>query len=171
MLVLSRKLKEKIVLPTLNITVQVVEIKRGVVRLGIDAPPEVPVLREGVPDRTSEWAEKRTRQEEPAALEKAQDEFVRQLHDRLKTTGVGLGLLRLQLDVGVTEEAKATLAALEEDFQVLLHGVEGEIENSLATPPNKACKPQKAAALAREIQTKRDQARFRKSACGKFVLA
>src|SRR5260370_1247876 len=144
MLVLSRKLKEKIVLPTLNITVQVVEIKRGVVRLGIDAPPEVPVLREGVPDRTSEWAEKRTRQEEPAALEKVQDEFLRQLHDRLKTTGVGLGLLRLHLDVGMTEEAKATLAALKEDFQVLLHGVEGEIENSLATPRNTECKPQKA---------------------------
>ena len=120
MLELSRKPNQKIVL----ITVQVMEIKRGLVHL--DTPPEVTVLREEVPDRASEWAEERSRPEEPAALEKARDEFVRQLHDRLKTIGVGLGLLRLQLDVGLAEEAKATLAALHDDFQVLLHGVEGE---------------------------------------------
>jgi carbon storage regulator CsrA len=33
------------VLPGLNVTVQVVSIKPGVVRLGIEAPPEVRVLR------------------------------------------------------------------------------------------------------------------------------
>ncbi len=120
MLVLSRKLKEKIVLPTVSITIQVVKIKRGVVRLGIDAPPEVTVLREEVPDRASEWAEERTRPEHSDTGEGDPDEFVRQVHDRLKTTGVGLGLLRLQLDVGLAEEAKATLAGLQNDFQELL---------------------------------------------------
>ena len=46
MLVLSRRLREKIVLPGLHITVQVLAVKRGVVRLGIEAPADVPVLRE-----------------------------------------------------------------------------------------------------------------------------
>jgi carbon storage regulator len=46
MLVLSRRPNEKIVLPGLGITVQVVSVKPGVVRLGIDAPPAVQVLRE-----------------------------------------------------------------------------------------------------------------------------
>ena len=46
MLVLSRRRNEKIVLPHLGITVQVVAIKPGVVRLGIEAPPEVAVCRE-----------------------------------------------------------------------------------------------------------------------------
>jgi carbon storage regulator CsrA len=45
MLVLSRRLNEKVVLPGLNVTVQVVSVKAGVVRLGIEAPPEVQVLR------------------------------------------------------------------------------------------------------------------------------
>ena len=45
MLVLSRRLNEKVVLPGLNVTVQVVSAKAGVVRLGIEAPPEVQVLR------------------------------------------------------------------------------------------------------------------------------
>jgi carbon storage regulator CsrA len=45
-LVLSRRLNEQIVLPELNITIQIVAIKPGVVRIGIEAPPDVPVLRE-----------------------------------------------------------------------------------------------------------------------------
>jgi CheY-like chemotaxis protein len=48
---------------------------------------------------------------------------------------MGLGLLRLQLDTGLTDEARATLAALHTDFQLLLHGVAGEVENRLAEPP------------------------------------
>ena len=51
MLVLARRLGEKIVLPGLGITVQVVGIKGNVVRLGIDAPPEVSVFREEVVGR------------------------------------------------------------------------------------------------------------------------
>jgi sRNA-binding carbon storage regulator CsrA len=139
MLNVSHNPKQKVVL----ITVQVMEIERGLVRRGIENPPKVTVLREDVPDRASEWAEERPRQEEElAALEKERDEFVRQLHDQLKTIGVGLGLLRLQRDVGLAEEAKATLAALHDDFQVLLHGVEGEKEHPLAMPRKKECKPQ-----------------------------
>jgi carbon storage regulator CsrA len=52
MLVLSRRLKERIVLPDLGITIEVVAIKPGVVRVGIEAPPDVPVFREEVLDRS-----------------------------------------------------------------------------------------------------------------------
>jgi carbon storage regulator CsrA len=45
-LVLSRRTSERIVLPDLNITVTVVSVTGGVVRLGIEAPPDVQVLRE-----------------------------------------------------------------------------------------------------------------------------
>ena len=48
MLVLSRRRGEKIVLPDLGTTIQVLDIRRGVVRLGIAAPPEVLVLRQEV---------------------------------------------------------------------------------------------------------------------------
>jgi carbon storage regulator len=46
MLVLSRRLNEKIVLPSLNLTIQIVAVKPGMVRLGIEAPAEVKVFRE-----------------------------------------------------------------------------------------------------------------------------
>jgi carbon storage regulator CsrA len=52
MLVLSRRLNERIVLPGLGITIEVVAVKPGVVRLGIEAPPDVPVFREEVLDRS-----------------------------------------------------------------------------------------------------------------------
>lgn len=45
MLVLTRKLDERIVIDD-RITVTVVEIKGGQIRLGIDAPKEMPIKRE-----------------------------------------------------------------------------------------------------------------------------
>lgn len=50
MLVLARKLDESIVIGP-DITVTVLEIKGGVVRLGIAAPEDVPVNREEVSAR------------------------------------------------------------------------------------------------------------------------
>ncbi|GIX02778.1 MAG: hypothetical protein KatS3mg112_1715 [Thermogutta sp.] len=46
MLVLTRRENERIVLPTVHTSIRVVRISGSTVRLGIDAPPEVPVLRE-----------------------------------------------------------------------------------------------------------------------------
>ena len=45
------------------------------------------------------------------------DEVTRQTSKRLKTTGMGLGLVRLLLDAGLTEEARTTLSSLEHGFQ------------------------------------------------------
>ena len=44
MLVLSRKVGEKIVIGG-TITITLVEIQRGKVRLGIEAPKDIPVMR------------------------------------------------------------------------------------------------------------------------------
>jgi carbon storage regulator CsrA len=48
MLVISRRLHETIVFPGLGIAIQVVEIKRGVVRIGIEAPSDVSICREEI---------------------------------------------------------------------------------------------------------------------------
>jgi carbon storage regulator CsrA len=48
MLVLSRRLHERIQFPGLNISIKVVAIKSGVIRLGIEAPPDVRILREEI---------------------------------------------------------------------------------------------------------------------------
>jgi carbon storage regulator len=48
MLVLSRRLNQKIVLPGLGVTIAVVAVRGNAVRLGIQAPPQVPLAREEV---------------------------------------------------------------------------------------------------------------------------
>ncbi len=48
---LSRRLNEKIVLPGLGITVQVVAIRKGAAQIGITAPPDVSIRRAEVLSR------------------------------------------------------------------------------------------------------------------------
>ena len=54
------------------------------------------------------------------------DQFTRQMRNRLKTTGMGLGLVRLLMDAGLTEEARTTLSSLQYGFQCV-----GGFDNSL----------------------------------------
>jgi carbon storage regulator CsrA len=51
MLVLSRNKREKIVFPSLQVTVEILQISGKTVRLGIDAPTRIPVHREEVAER------------------------------------------------------------------------------------------------------------------------
>ena len=53
MLVLSRRLGQKILFPGLNLSIRIVSCKGKGVRLGIEAPPEVLVLRGELSDRVS----------------------------------------------------------------------------------------------------------------------
>ena len=50
MLVLSRKESDRIVFPTLGITVELLRIRGNTARIGIDAPADVPVLRHELAD-------------------------------------------------------------------------------------------------------------------------
>lgn len=55
MLVLTRKLGEEIVIPSLDVTIRLVEIRGDKVRLGIEAPTQVEVHRKEVWDRIQEY--------------------------------------------------------------------------------------------------------------------
>ena len=59
MLVLSRKVGEKILIGD-QIAVTVVRIAQGIVRIGIEAPNELPIVREEIKDRVKEDSQKRT---------------------------------------------------------------------------------------------------------------
>jgi len=51
MLILSRRETEKVLFPSLGISVEVLRIRGNTTRLGIDAPPDIPVLRHEVAKR------------------------------------------------------------------------------------------------------------------------
>jgi two-component system, OmpR family, response regulator len=144
MLVLSRRVNEKILLPGINAAIEVVSLKRGVVRLGIEAPPEVIVLREELSRLTTSPPAPIPAPRAPSANEQSLQKLLGQLRDRLHVTGVGLGTVQLLLDVGNTEEAREMLAQIRDDFQLLRRGVEGELEETPPKRPVPPCKARKA---------------------------
>lgn len=131
MLVLSRRTNEKILLPTLNASVSVVSIKPGVVRLGFECPPEVPVLREEIFDRNA-WEQRH--QQQQAAQEQSMRKLIHQLRNRLNSSAIGLALMRRQLAVGLHEDMIATLERVAQEFGALQENVE-EITRPKEAPP------------------------------------
>ncbi len=109
MLVLSRRLNQKILLPSINASVEVVAIKGNVVRIGVIAPPDVPVLREELADA-------------PAAVlsMKSASQTSRPLD--LKTACAELAALRERFRGVLPPEEAAILQRVETDLREILNG-------------------------------------------------
>jgi carbon storage regulator len=115
MLVLARRLNERIILPAVDVTIQVVALQGNTVRLGIEAPRDVGIYREEVYD--------------PAVALAPADEapVVLGAHVRNRLHTLGLGIARLQqsnlpADAHQTvEQLHAQLAALKDQVQALLN--------------------------------------------------
>jgi carbon storage regulator len=118
MLVLARQLNERIVLPTVRATIEVVAIKPGAVRLGIDAPPEVVILREEVLRRDGLPAAARTAMVEPDAQTRlTRIQYV--LRNRLHTVALGLDLLRQQLQSSAAPGLESMVQHMEDEIRAL----------------------------------------------------
>jgi carbon storage regulator CsrA len=109
MLVLSRRQGQRILFPHLNIAIQVLPGKGPAIRLGIEAPSHVSVLREEI-----------------AATERLQppapEEENRQRHDvrgRLNTLAMALHVVEKQLKAGLTADAEFTLHEAQEFLEKL----------------------------------------------------
>jgi carbon storage regulator CsrA len=140
MLVLSRRLNEKVYFPTINAAIQVLSVRPGVVRLGVEAPPEVTVLRGELHDRATEWgaAPERPR---TARTEEGTHKLGQLVRNRLRVGGVGLKVLRRLLREGRLAEAEGTLDRVEEDFEMLRQRLEAEGRPAPAATP---ARPQRA---------------------------
>ncbi len=97
MLVLSRRTGQTICFPTIDTTIELLEVQGSVVRLGIDAPRSLKVLRGELIERSQQPAE-------PAAGV-AQCTAAR----RMNSAAIGLEMLRRQRAAGQWELAEATL--------------------------------------------------------------
>jgi carbon storage regulator len=74
MLVLTRKIGQQVVLPEQGITIDVMEVGKTRVRLGISAPAEVPVHRREVWDRACDAGNARPDSDDSAPVRVAADE-------------------------------------------------------------------------------------------------
>jgi len=115
MLVLSRRVHEKVLFPTLGVTVQVVSVKGGVVRLGIEAPPDVKILRAEVQERQAEWEQT----PEPCSASAASGSISGLVRKRLDVARIGLAEAHAQLAAGNSIDLRVTLEKLDEDLLML----------------------------------------------------
>jgi len=104
-LVLSRRLKEKLLIPCVRTAIQVIAASPGSVRLGINAPSYVAVLREElVPPESF-----------PDPATEARDSLI----NRLNNLSLGLALASRHARAGKAEELLAALDGLGREFQFL----------------------------------------------------
>jgi carbon storage regulator len=115
MLVLSRRMHEKIVLPDIQTTLQVVAIHGSAVRLGIEAPPELKVFREEVWERT---AKEQSGPRAPPGNEAGQNGAeLRELMDRWRTAAdAGLSLLQQRVGAGSASELAGIVDTLAQEL-------------------------------------------------------
>jgi carbon storage regulator CsrA len=151
MLVLSRRLNQKILIPSVKTAIEVVAIKAGVVRLGIQAPPEVTILREEVPNRSME--EGASPAAPAAAVETALRQVQQLVRTRLALACKGLEQARRFLP-GAPVNADTIVEHVEEDLRLLLERME---EGTLLTlpPPVRPNLPRRAL-LVEDDQNERE---------------
>jgi carbon storage regulator CsrA len=116
-LVLTRRPNETIVLPGPGVTIRVLSTKNNAVRVGIEAPPAIAVLRGELRDRQQQWS--------------APDVSapVRGLANRrVETARKGLAEAQKWLASGRTTEAAETLARIDEDLALLERRLGGDPE-------------------------------------------
>src|SRR5207253_698567 len=140
--VLSRRPNEKILFPAANVTVEVVSIKHGTVRLGIAAPRDMAVWREEL------WNKAGQPQPSPATadaggLEAALRDLRHLVRNRLNVAAIGLALLRRQLEAGLSREAALTIERMTGDLEML----QGRLDARSAGPSSPPVRPARKTAL------------------------
>jgi carbon storage regulator len=126
MLVLSRRPDEKILLPSVPAVIKVVSAAAGVVRLGIEAPSHVPILREELAHKGQVAA--------PARGAVAPPGLCQAVRNRLHNLGLGLALLRIQLGEG-SDEIREVLDGLEQQMDALRLALTADCGAGKGEPP------------------------------------
>ena len=129
MLVLSRGPTDKIIFPNLDITVEILRIAGTKVRVGIDAPKDVRVLRhELVDEQSGKGASTRT------------SHLSHALRNRLNTANLAVHLLQRQLDAGLVEEAETTLQKALRELDTLNETIGESTAHSSTAPERPPCR-------------------------------
>lgn len=116
MLVLSRGRNDKVVFPTLGISVEILRISGNKVRLGIEAPRQVPVHRQEVAERIDEFAEfDGVAEADP--LPPAQ--LSHPIRNRLHSAALNLQVLHHKLERGEVGDAEATIFKIFNDLRAI----------------------------------------------------
>ncbi len=111
MLVLSRSRNDKIVFPNLGITVEILNIASNKVRVGIDAPPNVTVLRHELAGDATNSA--------PAELVNPARKLSHEVRNRLHAANLALHLSQKLLQADRPADAERTLQKALDEFAAI----------------------------------------------------
>jgi carbon storage regulator CsrA len=129
MLVLSRGRNDKVVFPTLGISVEILRVAGNKVRLGIDAPHEIPVHRHEVSQRMEANGESETLKF-PSSSSNAAVKLTHDMRNRLNAASLGLHLLHRNVETGDMSNAEATIFKIFNE----LKAIESELEAPTPKP-------------------------------------
>lgn len=110
MLVLSRRVDQQIVFPNLDIKLQVLQVKGKVVKLGIEAPSNIPIIR---PEACEQREIEAFRQNFNADIDR------HQLRNRLNAINLGLRLFQKQAEMELQDQAELTMQKVIDELQKL----------------------------------------------------
>ncbi len=106
MLVLSRKPDQKVCFPGLGITVQILRVNGSSVRLGIDAPIEVRIIRDELDE------DEGTGQSSRSYVIRLPRDLRHELRNELNSLSIALHLFKQELEAGYVNDAESTFQKL-----------------------------------------------------------
>jgi len=125
MLVLSRRPQEKIVFPNLGISVQICSIAGNTVRLGVEAPRSVSVVREELLSESDRQSQAKPELESSKELLDRAKSTAHRFRNRMNTANLAIHLAQKQLQAGLLTEAQRTLDEALQQYR--------ELDEELAT--------------------------------------
>jgi carbon storage regulator CsrA len=132
MLVLSRGRNDKVVFPTLGISVEILRVAGNKVRLGIDAPHEIPVHRHEVSQRIEANGDSNT-VKFPAPAETLAAKLNHATRNRLNAAALGLHLLHQKIEIGELTDAESTIFKIFNELKAIENQLDGNAETK--SPP------------------------------------
>lgn len=125
MLVLSRGRNDKVVFPTLGISVEILRVAGNKVRLGIEAPQEVPVHRHEVSQRIDANGGDATLKF-PAPHESLSARLNHATRNRLNAAALGLHLLHHNIELGDLTDAETTIFKIFNELKAIESELDGD---------------------------------------------
>jgi carbon storage regulator CsrA len=127
MLVLTRRETEKILLPDVGVTVELMSVSGNRARLGISAPATIRILREEV-------AANQKAVQHVAARGPIPREFAHAMRNRLNSAVLAVEMLRLQIAAGNTSAAQEPLDKVVDELRALAAILQPETAPPQALP-------------------------------------
>jgi len=162
-LVLSRKLNQTIRFPNLGISIEILRVAGNTVRVGVDAPVGVLILR-------GELADEATISSDRSAEAESQKNWRHEVRNKLNSANLALEVLQKLLDAGRVAEAEKTLKIAISSFAALDQIASSRIsEPKVSKKPSVPCVERRRALIVEDCANERELLAGYLRLCGYIV--